>query len=161
MTILLYTRRNVGLCALSYLISLGYEVVVMTDDENLKWMAGRYNCKVIDNGDWKGMGDFDFLLSVHGNKIIPKKYLKERKCVNVHPTLFLYKGTNPIKKFIANKDKVGSVAAHYMTEIPDEGEVICEHKFEVPPITTHAEYYQFSLPMYYKVIDDVLNVLSK
>lgn len=154
MKIVLYTRRNVGVYCLSHLVALGHEVKVITDDANVSWLAGEYGCELVV---FETMGEFDLFLSIHGNKIVPMKYLEGGAAVNIHPCLFKYKGHDPIKKYLENGDTVGSVGAHYMTEKVDEGELICEIAFETGKIDTYAEFYNIALPTYYEVVSEVLN----
>lgn len=152
--IVLYTRRNVGMYSLSFLVSLGYEVKVITDDENVKWLAEVLHCERVT---FDTMGEFGLFLCVHGNKIIDEKYLKLGKFVNVHPCLFKYKGHNPIKRYILNNDTEGSVESHWMTKDVDEGEIIYEVRFHVGVCKTYAEFYNEALRFYFLVIKKTLD----
>ncbi len=153
--VILYARRNVGLCALSYLVAQGLVVKVISDDEDILWMADELGCEVVT---METMGDYDLLLSVHWHKIIPSEYFNG-VCVNIHPCLFKYKGHNPIKRYIENGDTQGSVESHYMTEIPDEGEVIHQEFFETGKIGLYQEYYDIALKYYFKLLDRTLKIV--
>lgn len=153
-TIVLYTRRNVGMYCLSHLVALGYSVKVITDDSNVSWLAHKYGCELVTLDT---MGEFDLFICIHGNKKIGSKYLKERKFINVHPCLFRYKGADPIKRYIENRDIVGSVGCHYMTEEIDKGELICEIQFETGVVKTYAEFYNLALPIYYECLTEALS----
>lgn len=156
-TIILYGRRNTAMYSLSMLVALGYTVKVITDDENVAWLAKVLYCDRVFSLD--SLGEFDLFLSVHGNKIIPKEYLVEGKFVNVHPCLGKYNGRNPVKRYIENKDTEANVSSHYMIEKVDEGELIYELGFETPVCNTYADFYNVALPMYFKVIDRTLKIV--
>jgi folate-dependent phosphoribosylglycinamide formyltransferase PurN len=158
MKIVLYTRRNVGLYALSYLIAKGHTVKVITDDYFVHKLAGYLKCELVD---LDSMGEFDFFICVHGDKIIGEKYLQEGKFINIHPCLSKYKGHNPIKRFIQNKDIYASVDAHYMTNVVDEGEIICSVPFATGEIKSHAEFYNVGVPFYYICFEKVIEKISK
>lgn len=151
-TIVLYTRRQVGLYALSLLKGLGYAVKVISDDENVLWLAKELNCDIVT---FDSMRYFDLFLCVHGNKIIKKELLKEGRMVNIHPCLFKYKGHNPIKRFIVNGDTEGSVESHYMVEEVDAGEVIHQEFFKIAA-PDFATFYNASIPYYFKTIVETL-----
>lgn len=158
MKIILYTRRNVGLYCLSHLVALGHEVKVVTDDDNVKWLAGRYRCKLVD---LETMGEFDLAISIHWNKIIPDKYLKSGIWANIHPALYLFRGKNPIKKYMEEKRRLGSVESHYMTSVVDGGEVIHQEFFHTPVITDYTQYYDIAIKFYFKTLDETLNKILK
>jgi methionyl-tRNA formyltransferase len=157
--VLLYGRRNVAMYALSYLLASGYTVKVMSDDNDVLWLAERFGCEIIENGAWDKMGDFDCMLCVHGDKYIPQKYLQVDKMINIHPCLSLYRGSNPVKKYIENKNTMGSVESHYMTGIIDDGEVIHQEFFDTGEVKSYAEFYNQAVPFYYKLFDKTLHKL--
>jgi len=152
-TIILYGRRNTGLLALSYLKARGFNVKVISDDKTILWLAESLGCDIVD---FNSMGEFDLFLCVHGNRILPKEILQKRKMVNVHPCLGLYKGANPIKKYIKNKDTKASVESHWMIEEVDAGEVIHQEFFETGIIHSYAEFYNQCIDKYFKCIDRTL-----
>ena len=159
MTVVLATRRNVGMIALSWFVARGYDVKVITDDVNVKWLAYTLGQKFVT---LETMGHWDYFFSVHWHKIIPMEYLKYgAAAVNVHPCLFRYKGTNPIKRYISNQDTEASVESHYMTEIPDDGEVIAQEFFTTPICDTYADFYNVAFPSYYKILDKTMEELLK
>lgn len=157
MTIVLYTRRNVGLLALSHLVAKEHCVKVITDDENVVAMGVSFGVQFVELDT---MGDFDLFICCHGNKIIDKKYLVEKKFINIHPCLYKYKGHNPIKRYIENKDILGSVESQYMIEEVDAGEVIHQEFFETPICQTYADFYNVALPYYAKCLDKTLKCLE-
>ncbi len=151
--IVLYTRRNTGLYALSYLMAKGFKVKVITDDYFVHKLAVYLGCELVDLSN---MGEFDFFLCVHGDKVIGEQYLEDKKFINIHPCLGKYKGHNPIKRFIQNKDTYASVDAHYMTNVVDEGEVICSVQFATGEIKNHAEFYNVAVPFYYICFENII-----
>lgn len=156
MTVALLTRRNVGMIALSYLKAKGYIVKLISDDENVLWLANNLDCEIVTI---ETVGEYDLLLSVHWNKIIPKKYLKG-VCVNIHPCLSLYRGKNPIQKYIDNQDEFASLESHIMVEEADAGEVIHGDLFETGVVTDFANFYNVAFFYYYKTISSTLHKLG-
>lgn len=155
--IVLYTRRNVGLAALSFLVAKGYSVKVITDDESIIWLAKSLGCKIVTI---EKMGRFDLFLCVHGNRIIDKKYLVDGKFVNIHPCLFKYKGHNPIKRFILNEDTDGTVESQYLIEEVDGGDVIHKESFHTGHVLDYAGFYNIAFKFYLRCIDATLKKLK-
>ena len=159
MKIVLYTRRNVGMYCLSHLVALGHDVSVITDDDNVKWLAGRYGCRVID---FDAPQSFELFICIHGNKIISKEYLLEgwgnySDFINIHPCLYKYKGHNPIKRYIIGQDTDASVESQDMVVEVDAGDVIHREDFTTPICKTYADFYNVALPYYIKCLDETLN----
>lgn len=157
MTIILYTRRNVGMCALSYFVAAGHRVKVVTDDVSIKKLARNLGSPVVDQDT---MGEYDLIVSVHWHKLIPEVYLVGRIGINFHPCLSLYRGTNPIKRYIENKNTTASVASHFMTNVFDDGEVICEEFFETGIVESYADFYNQALPYYFRVFAKTMKMIS-
>lgn len=157
MKIVLYCNRNVGLIALSHLVSLGHEVSVICDkgEENISWLAERLGCEILSfDGGW---GEFDLFLCVHGRKLIPKERLIDGKFVNVHPLLEQeLKGKDPVARFLKSKLVAASVSSHYMTAIPDEGEIIETVYFKTDGVKDHAGFYNEALKWYFVLIDKTI-----
>ena len=148
-TIVLYANRNVGLIAMTLLLAKGYKVKVMTEDGDVWWLATELGLEIVSLDT---MGDCDLFLSVHGRRIIPMKYLEDCIAINVHPCL-KYKGVNPVKRYIENKDTQATIDAHIMIEKADEGAVIYSEHFETPIINSYAEFYNLALPFYFRAIN--------
>lgn len=154
MRVVLFCRRNVGLIALSHLVSLGHEVKCVTDDDNVKWLAQRLGVELVKE---ETMGEYDYIFSVHWNKKIDMKYISGNRGINFHPCLSLYKGANPVKRYLHNMNMRGSVGAHYMNDKFDSGEVIHEEFFTTPILSDYAGFYNIAWPVYWRVIDITLN----
>lgn len=153
MKIVYYGRRNTGMVVLAYLKAQGHDIKVMSDDAWILDLAKMFDCPIVTLDT---MGEFDLFICVHGTKIIDKKYLVEGKFINIHPCLFKYKGHNPVKRYIENKDRLASVESHWMVEEVDAGDVIHSEYFETPEITSYAEFYNIALPYYFSCIHKTL-----
>lgn len=141
---------------MSYLVAQGYDIEVITEDDNVKTLAGYYNLPIVT---FDTMGEYDLFICCHGRKIIDKKYMTDRM-INIHPCLYKYKGHNPIKRYIANKDKRGSVEAQWMIEEVDAGDVIYREEFDTGQVHNYAEFYNIAAPHYFSVIHNTLKILQ-
>ena len=159
-TIILYANRNVGLAALCYLKAKGYDVMVITEDENVEWMARRFGIPVLPNIGYIKKISFDLCLCVHGKKIIPKECLVENKMVNIHPCLYKYKGHNPIKRYIFGQDTDATIEAQWLIEEVDGGDVIWRENFKTPICNNYADFYNVALIYYYKCLEQTLKILG-
>lgn len=156
-TILLYCRRNVGLIAVPYFVSKGFRVKLITDDVNVFNLGIDLRCEIVTMED---TGDWDWLFSVHWNKIIPDKYLKPNKGVNFHPLLHKYLGANPVKRYIENKDTMASIGSHIMTNEVDKGTKVDMIMFETGATNSYADFYNLALPYYLKSFRRTLEKLN-
>ena len=153
MSIILYANRNTGMLVLAHLLAKGFKVKVITEDALMRTCAGYYGIEVVT---LKTMGEFDLFICCHGRKIIPDEYLAKGKFINIHPCLFKYKGHNPIRRYIENRDTKGSVESQFMIPEVDAGEVINQQFFDTPVVTSYAMFYNIALPYYLKCIDETL-----
>lgn len=156
-TIILYGRRNTAQLALSFLVAKGFKVKVITDDF---WVTQLANSLNVEECTLDNMGEFDIFISVHGNKIVPMKYLEGKIAFNCHPCLGKYKGHNPIKRYLENKDVMATVDSHFMVEEADMGEVIVSVPFATGQISTYAEFYNEAVPFYFTLFERSLNKLN-
>jgi len=156
-TIILYCRRNVGMCIIPYIVAKGFGVKVISDDEDVLWMAESLGLEIVT---LDSMGEFDWFICVHGTTILKKEQLKEGRMLNVHPCLFKYRGKNPIAKYILNEDEEGSVEVQYMVEQVDAGEVIHREDFYTGKVKTFELFYNIALPFYFKAIDRAFEKLG-
>jgi methionyl-tRNA formyltransferase len=155
-TIVLYGRRNTAAMCLVYLVAKGYNVKVVSDDMNVLWMAEKLKVEV---RRMEERGYFDMLLCVHGRHIFSYEELVQAPHVNIHPALEKYRGHNPIKSYIENKDIDGSVSSHYMVEEVDAGKVIHTEYFETPICHSYADFYNVAYPYYIKLLDKTLELM--
>ena len=158
-TIILFTRRNTGLIALSHLVALGHNVMVVTDDDNVKWMAARLGCKLVSQEDLVNY-KYDYVFSVHWHRKIPMWAMPDNNGVNFHPCLTIgLKGKDPISRYIQTGMAHATIDSHYMTSQIDEGEVIHTENILMCMPKSHAEFYNEAFPYYWKCIDETLNKL--
>lgn len=153
---ILYINRNTGMHVLSYLVARGYDINVITEDEDVITLCSYLDVNIVTLDT---MGDFDLFICCHGRKIIDSKYLQDGKFINIHPCLSKYKGHNPIKRYIENGDENGSVESQYLIEEVDAGNVICSETFVTGKVNTYAEFYNIALPYYIKIIHKTLKEL--
>lgn len=160
MKIILYCNRNVGMVALSHLVSLGHEASVISEDEAIFWLANRLGCgKLQLDEEWD---NFDLFFCVHGRRIIPAEKLVTGKFVNIHPCLQEgHKGHNPVKRFLESGGKFASISSLYMTEKVDEGAIIETVTFDTKNAKSYAEFYNEAFKHYYFLIDATLNKIVK
>lgn len=159
-TIILYARRQTGLVSLLYLVSKGHKVLLISDDPLVLWMASDLGVNLTQTEDLNILG-FDLFICVHGDKIIPNKYLQVGKFVNVHPCLENgYLGKNPVKRYIDNEDTAASVSAHFMTEEVDKGEIIATEWFNTGKVQTYEQFYNMAMPAYLSLIKRTLEKLG-
>lgn len=154
-TILLYANRSVGINSLLLLKTMGYTVVVVTEDDDVASVAEELSVPVINFGSIQYF-DYDLFICIHGRKIIPNDWLKENKMINIHPCLHKYKGHNPIKRYIIGKDTDGTVESQWLTEVVDGGEVIHREDFKTPICNTYADFYNVAFVYYTKCLIETL-----
>jgi methionyl-tRNA formyltransferase len=154
-TIVLYGRRNTAMVAIPYLMAKGFRVIIISDDEHVLEVGKSLKC-LTGNFSAIELLEYNLFICIHGNKIIPKEWLKEGRMINVHPCLDKYKGRNPIKNYIQFGDKWGSVSSHFMTEQVDEGEVIHTEHFYTGKVLDYAGFYNIALPYYLRLLDKTL-----
>ena len=73
----------------------------------------------------------ELFLCCHGRLIIKENLLNIVPAMNMHPNLFKYPGAASVGRMLAAGETKASVAAHWMTEQIDRGEVIVENFLEV------------------------------
>lgn len=157
-SVVLYGRRNTGLLALSYLWAKFWpKIEVISDDPQIIEFAKDKKIKLVD---FDTMCEFDIFICVHGDKIIPSKYLVDKHMINIHPCLFKYKGKDPISRYIKNEDTEATVESHFIIEEVDAGDVIHVEKFTTGRVSSHSEFYNLAYPFYLKCLYRTLDKLS-
>lgn len=155
--VVFYGRTQVGSVVLSYLVAKGYAVKVIPEDQLTRDLCGMYGLPIVTLDT---MGAFDLFVCCHGAKIIPERYLRPGRFVNMHSCLWKYKGKDPVSRYIANRDTEASIESHIMTAEVDAGEVIARVLFDTPVVATHGEYFNIALPHYYTCIDETLRIIE-
>ena len=156
--IVFYGRRQVGMVVLAHLLALGHTVKVIPEDDLIRQMCKYYNLEIVTLDT---MGSFDLFICCHGAKIIPEAYLRPKKFVNIHSCLWKYKGVNPIKRYIENKDTEASVESHFMVPEVDAGQVIARILFQTPIIADYGQFFNLAIPYYFRCIDETLKAIDK
>jgi len=153
--ITLMAGNIVGLIATMIIKDYGIDAIVAYDNKELYKELG-FN--VYDSiKDVKTCSSI--LLSVHGREIVPDEILKNYiYCVNIHPFLNRYKGKNPVKRTLKDKNHLADVSSHYMTSKVDEGRILFQETMEVKG-TTEQEIYTELYPLYARVIKSTLEYL--
>lgn len=156
-TIVIYGRRTPCWMSLFYLVSKKYNVRVISDDEMVLWVAKRLGIEIVS---FEEMGMCHLFLCIHGTRILKREEFTRQQSVNIHPTLELYRGKDPIRRYIENKNTNGSVSSHYMIEEVDAGLIIDTQYFDTPICKTHADFYNVAYIHYIKCLDETLNKLG-
>lgn len=104
----------------------------------------------------------DLLVSVHGREIVSKDLLCMPKygAINVHPYLYKYRGSSPIKRALEDKNYKASVGVHRMVEEVDAGDTIIEKFINVKGLKTEIEIYNKLYPYYSLVLIEAINKLA-
>ena len=163
MQIILLAGKQAGCIGMLAILALGHHIrsAVVYDKYTEKQAAllGLNYFKSINNVP--RYPDFflsDLLICVHGREIVPTEVLEIPRygAINVHPCLYAYKGADPIRRLMEDKNPMASVGVHRMTSKVDEGEVLTEYFRLVKDKTTEDEVYNALYPLYPIVISEAL-----
>lgn len=165
MKIIFYGGRQAGLIQLLTLLALGHKVVcVVAVDEIVEEGAKSFGLEVQKpkNINEDTFVDYleglhaDLFVCCHGRQIIKPRILNMVKAINTHPCLYKYKGTEPVRRLLEDKNTKASVAVHWMIEKVDEGKAIVENFKEVTSTTVEGVYNEL-YPLYSKTLIDALS----
>ena len=159
--------QTAGVIGLLATKAIGHKVLsVVSYSEDLSLTAENmdlcvYN-SVQDRGFVNDVLNCDILLSVHGREIIKKNIFELPKIasLNVHPFLYHYKGSDPIRRAIKDKNWNASVGCHHITDIVDGGEVVEELFVKILPSDNPCDVYSQLYPYYSIVVIKSLNSLE-
>ena len=166
MKIFYYGGRNAGMAVLLGVIAAGHEVVgVSPVDRPVENVAKKLGIPVLKpkNVNFPEVLDMikkhnvDLFLCCHGRQIIKENLLKTVPAMNMHPLLFKYPGAASVGRMLAAGETKASVAAHWMTEFVDRGEVIVENFMEVEGKTEIEVYNE----LYWLYVTTCLEALEK
>lgn len=151
--------QNAGLIGFLTVLSRGYKINgVVCYDSITKNVVRNYGIDVYDSIlDYKDLIDNDILISVHGKEIVSSDILDSLLCLNVHPCLYRYKGSNPVGRLIDDGCRKASVGVHIMSDVVDGGEVVFELFKEVDLDSVEGVYNQL-YPLYHEAIFKLFNV---
>jgi len=169
MKIIFYGGRQAGISVMLALLAMGHKILcVVPVDEPVASVAAAFGLDVrkpknINDPEFvahaKSLGA-DLFVCCHGRQIIKKELLESFPCMNFHPCLYQYKGADPIGRMLADRNTKASVAAHWMVEAVDAGDVIVENFQEVKG-TTPLEVYNELYPLYIKTAIDAMAIVAK
>lgn len=169
MRIAFYGGQTAGIIVLLSLIADKHKIsCVVAEDENIKKVAKVFGLPVhekskLDKDKFakKLRQGSDLFLCCHGRKILKGEFVRNIKCVNIHPCLYKYKGARPISRLIVDKNPKASVGSHFMTEKVDSGRVIVEKFIKIENIEklNEHEVYSFLYPLYSLVALETLKRL--
>jgi formyltetrahydrofolate deformylase len=128
---------------------LGAEIsVIIGNHDDLEPLAAHYGVDFHDVGDENGNPDEDRLLALleeyDTDLIVLARYMRilspnvvfryEDRIINVHPSLLpAFPGAEAYRQAREEGVRVGGVTAHYVTTDLDQGPIITQRAFNVPP----------------------------
>jgi formyltetrahydrofolate deformylase len=128
---------------------LGADVsVVIGNHDDLQPLAEQYDVPFHDIGDEKGTPDEDELLDLlaeyDADLIVLARYMRilspdvvfryESRIINVHPSLLpAFPGAEAYLQALEDGVRIAGVTAHYVTTDLDQGPIITQRAFNVPP----------------------------
>ncbi len=136
--------------------------VVIGNHSDLQPLAEKYDVPFHDIGDEKGTPDEDELLDLlaeyNADLIVLARYMRilspdvvfryESRIINVHPSLLpSFPGASAYMQAIEEGVRIAGVTAHYVTTDLDQGPVITQRVFNVPPEATEEELQQIGQPL--------------
>lgn len=143
--------------------NLGADVeVVIGNHPDLQPLAEKYEVPFHDIGDEKGTPDEDELLDLLAeydtDLIVLARYMRilspdvvfryESRIINVHPSLLpSFPGASAYMQAIEEGVRIAGVTAHYVTTDLDQGPIITQRVFNVPPEATEEELQEIGQPL--------------
>nr|WP_199268289.1 MULTISPECIES: formyltetrahydrofolate deformylase [unclassified Halorhabdus] len=136
--------------------------VVIGNHPDLQPLAEKYDVPFHDIGDEKGTPDEDELLDLlaeyNADLIVLARYMRilspdvvfryESRIINVHPSLLpSFPGASAYMQAIEEGVRIAGVTAHYVTTDLDQGPIISQRVFNVPPEATEEELQQIGQPL--------------
>lgn len=162
MKVALYGGQTTGIISLLTLLSTTSTVkAVIAQDKSMQQIATLYSLDTYSPKDINTSSfiqqlvqTVDLLICCHGRKLLSTELVTSVPCINIHPCLYAYKGAQPIKRLIEEKNSRASVASHWMTPVIDEGKVIIEKFIHIENIETanEADVYRQLYPLYCEVL---------
>jgi len=142
---------------------LGAEVnVVIGNRDDLQPLAERYDVPFHDIGDEKGTPDEDQLLDLlaeyDADLIVLARYMRilspevvfryESRIINVHPSLLpSFPGAEAYLQALEEGVRIAGVTAHYVTTDLDQGPIITQRGFNVPPDAEVEDLQRIGQPL--------------
>ena len=142
---------------------LGADVsVVIGNHDDLEPLAEKYDVPFHDIGDEKGTPDEQQLLDLLGeydaDLIVLARYMRilspdvvfryESRIINVHPSLLpSFPGAEAYLQALEEGVRIAGVTAHYVTTDLDQGPIITQRAFNVPPNAERDDLERLGQPL--------------
>ena len=142
---------------------LGADIsVIIGNHDDLEPLAEHYGVDFHDIGDEKGTPDEERLLELLAeydtDLIVLARYMRilspnvvfryEDRIINVHPSLLpAFPGAEAYRQARDEGVRIAGVTAHYVTTDLDQGPIITQRAFDVPPGTTVEEIERRGQPL--------------
>jgi len=153
---------------------LGAEIsVVVGNHDDLEPVADAHDVPFHDIGDGSGTPDEDELLDLLDDYDVDvvalARYMRilspdvvfryESRIINVHPSLLpAFPGAQPYRQALDAGVRIAGVTAHYVTTDLDQGPVIAQRAFDVPPDATVADMRARGQPLEAEVLFEALRL---
>ncbi|MCK5629671.1 MAG: hypothetical protein KAI26_03570 [Nanoarchaeota archaeon] len=158
--------QQAGCIGLLSLLAIDCDIIsTVAYDNNVKMLSEELKIPTFSSIHEKqyldSVKEADLLFSVHGRQIVPKDILDMPLlgCVNVHPCLYKYKGTNPIQRMLDDNNSKASIGIHYMVKDIDAGKLIIEEFVDTTGRTV-LEVYNELYPYYAKTIIRAIKIIK-
>jgi len=168
LSICVMAGKQAGVIGILTILAKGYRILsVVAYDPLVKIICREFNLPICDSLQNKSflrvLKKSDLLISIHGREIVPEDllFVPKYNCINVHPCLYKYKGKEPVKQLLKDKNKKASVGVHYMTHKLDQGKVIVEEFINVKGLTDVESIYNALYPYYSLALSKALNYIEK
>lgn len=160
--------KQAGVIGILTIVAKGHRILsVVAYDSLVKMICREFNLPIFDSIQNKfflrDLKKSDLLISIHGKEIVPENllFLPKYNCINVHPCLYKYKGKEPIKRLLKDKNTKASVGVHYMTRKLDDGRAIIEEFTNVKGLTDVESIYNALYPYYSLALSKALNYIEE
>jgi len=136
--------------------------VVIGNHDDLQPLAEQYEVPFHDIGDEKGTPDEDELLDLLADYdvdlVVLARYMRilspdvvfryENRIINVHPSLLpSFPGAEAYLQAIEEGVRIAGVTAHYVTTDLDQGPIITQRAFNVPPESEPEDLQRMGQPL--------------
>ena len=136
--------------------------VVISNHNELRPLAAEYDVPFHDVGDEKGSPDeeelLDLLADYDIDLIALARYIRilspevvfryETQIINVHPSLLpAFPGAAAYRQALEEGARIAGVTAHYVTTDLDQGPIITQRAFNVPPDSTEEDLKRLGQPL--------------
>ncbi|MDS0300728.1 formyltetrahydrofolate deformylase [Halogeometricum sp. S1BR25-6] len=142
---------------------LGADIeVVIGNHDHLQPLAAEYDVPFHDVGDEKGTPDEERLLDLLGeygvDLIALARFIRilspevvfryESQIINVHPSLLpAFPGAAAYRQALEEGARIAGVTAHYVTTDLDQGPIITQRAFNIPPDATEEDMKRLGQPL--------------